>query len=58
MSLSADPHNRIKRSKHDVEEEEEEDTPAERVLRKAGCLELHYKVCLAFSTTSDSHVKN
>ena len=55
MSLSADPHNRIKRSKHDVEEE---DTPAERVLRKAGCLELHYKVCLAFSTTSDSHVKN
>jgi len=37
---SADPHNRSKRS----DEDEDEDTPAERSLRKAGCLEHHYRV--------------
>ena len=59
MSLPVDPHNRVKRSKQDVEEEE--DSPAERALRKVGCLELHYRVCLyllAFLTTSDPHVEN
>jgi len=37
---SADPHSRSKRS----DDDEDEDTPAERSLRKAGCLEHHYRV--------------
>ena len=42
---SADPHSRSKRS----DDDEDEDTPAERSLRKAGCLEHHYRVGLLFA---------
>ena len=42
---AADPHDRSKRS----DDDEDEDTPAERSLRKAGCLEHHYRVGLSFA---------
>ena len=50
---STNPHNRSVRN----DDDEDEDTPAERALRKAGCLEHHYRVGLLFAlpTSSLSH---
>ncbi len=42
MTSEQDPHGRTRRPR-EVEEEEDDD-PVERMLKRSGCLELHYKV--------------
>ena len=41
---SGDPHNRKKKA--DVVLEDEEEDPVDSMLKKTGCLDLHYKVSL------------
>ncbi|XP_076360327.1 uncharacterized protein LOC143252299 [Tachypleus tridentatus] len=42
-------HDRTRRPQHNIEDDEEEDDHVEKMLKKTGCLELHYAVqeCMA-----------
>lgn len=45
---SSNPHNRIRPA-----EEDEDDDPVEKMLKKSGCLDLHYAVQECISETKD-----
>ncbi len=58
--MASDPHNRVKHLSKDDNDEELD--PVEAMLKKSGCLELHYKVQECMFDTKDwrqcqDHVK-